>query len=217
MTNANPSLDPANNDTLTGTLRQVFLKLMQRTDGVLPASVVAFDGTSRVQVQPLIPLVATDGQQTSRAQIASIPVVQVGAGGYFLHFNLKPGDLGLIIACDRDISNFLQSYQEAQPNTARIKNFSDSFFLPCVMNGFTVAGEDRENAVLQNIDGTVRISLSTTGVKITAPPNGIELNSDVLITGKLTVNGRVIAETDLASGGNITAAGTITDHTPIPP
>lgn len=170
MTDANPSLDPANTGTLTGTLRHVFTKMLQGIDGALPAKVVAFDrAANRAQVQPLIAVLTTSSTQVARAQIASVPVVQMGGGGFVMNFNLNPGDLGWIVASDRDISLFLQYYKDSPPNTYRIKNFADSFFIPDVLTGFTVAPEDAGNAVLQSLDGSVKISLGSDTITISAP------------------------------------------------
>lgn len=192
--NANPSIDPANEGTLTGAFRQIFGKLLQDVNGMLPARVIAFDRTTnRVQVQPLISVLTTDGNTVARAQIASIPVFQIGGGGHILNFNLVTGDLGWILASDRDISLFLQSYSAQKPNTERKCNFADSLFIPDVMRNYTIAGEDSDNVVLQNLNGSVKISLSQTTVKISAP--NIQLVSD-----NLTHNGVNIGDDHRHSG-----------------
>ena len=210
-TPANPSIDPANYDSLTGAFRFIFKKLLQSTDGMLPAQVVQYDRTeNQVQVQPLIKMVDTNGQQIRRAQIASIPVFQIGGGGFLLNFNLKPGDLGWIKANDRDISLFQQFFTESPPNTYRIKNFADSVFFPHVMTGYTIDPEDAENAVLQSLDGTVKISFGTGIIKIAAPIVDIEATTANITA--TTVN--IIAATNITGNlfvdGNIEATGTIT-------
>lgn len=167
--NSNPSLNPANNNTIAGMMNVLFNKLMQSIDGVLPAKVVAYKGypANVAQVQPSINLLATNSQQTPRGQIAEVPVCQMGGGGSLLRFNLSPGDLGLILACDRDISLFKQFWSAAPPNTNRIKNFSDALFLPLVFTGVTVESEDIANATLQSLDGSIRISLFPDKIKMT--------------------------------------------------
>lgn len=232
--NANPSLDPANNGTLLGMLKVAINKAIQEMNNALPATIIAYDRTTnRAQVQPQIRVVNTNNQSISRPQIASVPVYQYGGGGFILNFPLKAGSLGWIIACDRDISQFLQSYSESSPNTFRKKNFSDSFFLPDVMTGYEISPDDAENVVLQNLAGTVKISLSndtitlkaqnividaTTMVSIDSPAITINGTASVSITSPaLTVNsvGEIITTTTrFAVAGNITASGTITPGTP---
>lgn len=172
---APPSTNPANLDSLIGTLRTTFTKLMQGVAGMLPAEVVSFDRTkNRVSVQPLISMVDTNGNQIPRAKISSLPVFHVGGGGYILNFNLLPGDLGWIIANDRDISLFLQNYKKSMPNTFRVKDFADSVFLPHPMSGYTISPDDATATVLQSLDGTVKIALDTGKLTIKAPTVDIE-------------------------------------------
>ena len=224
--NANPSLDPSNNGTLAGMANVVMKKLMQGIDGILPAKVIAYKGypDNVVQVQPLINLLNTNNQEISRAQIAQIPVCQIGSGGFLLRFNLNPGDMGLILANDRDISLFTETWSQSAPNTMRIKSFSDSVFLPLAFTNVTVNAEDVSNMTLQTEDGSIRIALSSLGIKITGDVEivgGLSVTGGITgnmeISGNLKVDGRMVGLGDIASGGNITAAGTITPDTPIPP
>jgi hypothetical protein len=197
-----PSVDPANDGDLPGMLRAVFGKLLQGIDGMLPARVVAFNddrNSPRVTVQPLVALITTGGQQVSRAQIASLPVFQFGAGGFLLSFPIQPGDLGWIMANDRDISLFLQSYAESRPHTFRKTNFADALFIPDIMRGYSVAEEDEGNAVLQNADGSVRVALWPDKLKLTAPR--IELDTPIThLSGDLEVDGTIEAVGEITSG-----------------
>ncbi len=201
-----PDIDPTNNDSLSGTLRFAFYKLMQNINGMLPAKVIRYDRTTnRVQVQLLIALVTTNGVQIPRPQIASLPVLILGGGGFMLSFNLNPGDLGWVIASDRDISLFLQNYEESAPNTGRIHNFADGLFIPDVMTGYTINSGDNANAVLQSVDGTVKISLGTGKITISAPLVEIDGYNPTTITPAGGIFQIV---------GNIQATGSITPFTP---
>ncbi len=196
----NPNINPADNDSLAGVMRFAFQQLMRGVDGMLPARVLAYDRTAnRVQVELMIAMITTSGTQVSRAQIANLPVINIGGGGYILNFPLKEGDLGFVCANDRDISLFLQSYAESPPNTMRVKSFSDGVFIPSVLTGYDVSGEDGK-MVLQNLDGTVRISLSETDMRLTAP--AIFLDSPITtVTGELVVDGLTRTTAGLAVSG----------------
>lgn len=198
----NPNIDPANNDTLAGTLRSVFAQLMRNVDGTLPARVLRYDrDTNRVQVEVLIAMITTSGQQVSRAQIANIPVINLGGGGFLINFPLKAGDLGFIMANDRDISLFLQSFSEAPPNTNRVKSFSDSIFIPSVLTDYTIDGADADNMVIQNLDGTVKISLGPDSVNISSTV-GVTIDTPVTtVTGELIVQGLLRSTGGFASTG----------------
>lgn len=167
--NANPSLNPANTGSLTGLMRGVLDKFLQSVDDCLPAQVVSYDrATNRATIQPLIMVLTTDDQKVSRAQIRSVPVFQIGAGGHILSFNIKAGDLGWLKATDRDISLFMQSLKKSAPNTLRKHSFEDAVFFPDPVRNYVIAGEDQENCVLQNMDGSVKISLGDDSIKIKA-------------------------------------------------
>lgn len=195
--NAPPSRDPADDGTFLGTLNQVLKKHLQGVDDMLPARVVSYDrATNRAQVLPLVRILTTDGRQLNRAQIASVPVVQLGGGNAVLSFNLAPGDLGWIKANDRDISIFLQSYEASAPNTLRLHSFQDAVFVPDVMTGYTINAEDEGNAVLQTLDGSVRVALWPDRVKLTAGavsctvgPASTDFVGPVNIPDGATING----------------------------
>lgn len=232
-----PSLDPANNGSLAGVLRFFFGKAMQSVDNVLPAKVIAYDReANRVQVQILIATITTGGERVSGAQVASIPVLVLGGGGFMLNFPLTEGDLGWIVATDRDISLFLESYAESAPNTNRVKDFSSAVFVPDIMTNYTINEEDSGSAVLSSTDGTVRIALSSDSVAITAPEVAVNspavtitsdlttVDGNLLVTGNIEAQGGLTGESgsplavtgdvdltgNLAVDGNITATGTIT-------
>lgn len=210
MSNNNPSLNPANNGSLAGTLQFVFSKLTQKTDGMLPARVIKYDrDTNRVQVQMLITLITTDGSQVPRPQIASLPVILLGGGGFFLSFPIKEGDLGWVIANDRDISLFLQSYSQSPPNSERVKSFSDGVFIPDAMTNYTIDGDDDESIVIQSLDGSTKVAIGDDLITIKSPT---KVNIDCpLVTVNPTIPGL------FAVNGNITASGTITPGTSVPP
>lgn len=165
-----PSIDPADYNTLLGTLRIVLRKHLMSTDDMLPAQIIAYNRTTnRAQVQPLIPVVTTLGVAVTRAQVMSVPVQIPGGGAALQSFNLVKGDLGWIKSNDRDISLFKQSYNQQPPNTKRLHSFEDAIFIPDLMTGYTIVAEDAGNAVFQTKDGTVCLALWPTQFKQTAP------------------------------------------------
>lgn len=169
-TNSPPSRDPANDDSILGMLRNVLDKFLLGVDDMLPAQVVAFDrDANRVQVQPLVMLLTTNGDKVQRAQVASVPVVQLGAGGFVLNFNLKPGDFGYIKANDRDISLVMQGGTMSGPNTLRKHSFEDGVFIPVVDRQFVIDPEDADNPVFQSNDGVVNFALWSEFAKIRSP------------------------------------------------
>jgi hypothetical protein len=221
---AAPSSDPADDDSLAGVLRATFRKFMQQTDDMLPAVVIAYDRTkNRATVAPCIAVLTTRGETVPRAQVASVPVMQFGGGGVVLNFNLKPGDLGWIKASDRDLSLFLQSFKAGtKPNTLRMHTFQDGVFIPEVMRGWTIQGEDADNAVLQTLDGNARVAVGPTFVKATFGAQSFKLSAagvEITADSSITMQAPTITLSDgtgkvfsvgggLASGVNVTGGVT---------
>lgn len=212
--NNNPDIDPANNDTLAGTLQFAFYKMMQRVNGMLPAQVIKYDRqNNRVQVQLLISIVTTNGEQVARPQIANIPVLALGGKNFFINFPLPAGSLGWVIAADRDISLFLQTYQQASPNTARVKNFADALFIPDLMTGYTIDGADTNSLVISFKDSTTRIAISNNKVTVTASSNvtvnapSVTLNSNETINGTEHVTGTITGDAGANLSGTIALTG----------
>lgn len=197
--NAFPSRDPANDASLLGMARAILDKHLQGVDDMLPARVVSYDrATNRATVVPMVKVLTTDNRQVTRAQVASVPVMQVGGAGVVMNFNLVPGDLGWIKANDRDISLVLQSYSDNAPNTLRKHSFSDAVFIPDVMHGIVTVGEDSGHAALQTKDGNCRVAIWPDRVKITAGalsvtvgPSGINIVGPVTMSSTLDVAGAV--------------------------
>lgn len=203
-----PSHDPSGADEPVGAIPFLIEKRLQSFDDMLPARVVQVNrAANRAEVRPLIQLIRTDGTLVDRDTIASIPIMVAGGGGFMLNFNVQPGDLGWIKASDRDISLFLQGYTAAPPNTEAIHVFSNAVFIPDVMRGFTVAGEDSAAAVLQSLDGSVKISLNNSRIKLTAPQ--VEIVATTSITGNTTITGT------LDVSGNITGAEVYAGDVPL--
>lgn len=209
-----PSINPADNGTLIGTLNMHQRNTLLSLNQMLPAKVIAYDRTAnRVQVQLLIDMVTTGGQQVPRCQLSNIPVFVFGNSRVFLSFDLIAGDLGWVLVSDRDISLFLQTYQEVPPNTPRLFSFSDGVFLPDTMHGYTINPADTSATVLSTLDATVRIAISEGGVVITSPIVTINSTTATLNATTVTVTSPAINMTGtLAVTGDITATGNITPH-----
>lgn len=191
---APPSLDPADADSMLGMARMVLQKFLQGVDDMLPAIVVSYDRTkNRAKVRPLIRMVTTDGRQVGRAPLAAVPVFSYGGGGFTLNFPLKAGDLGWIKANDRDISLMLQGGKESPPNTKRLHSFQDAVFIPDVMKGYAIAGEDADNVVLQSLDGTVKVAVGAAGLKLAAGGMSMTMTTaGTVFVGPVTIGGVVM-------------------------
>ena len=186
-----PSKNPADDGNIGGTLNTIFRKREMKSEGQLPAIVISYNrAANQATVRPLIRQVRSDGRTIQRASIAIVPVLALGGGGFCMTFPLKPGDLGWIEASDRDISLFVQSLKESPPGTWRIKRFSDGRFIPDAFRHYTFeSGTDSNSAVIQSYDGSVRIALDPTALRLIAPTVTISATTAFSVTAPaITLN-----------------------------
>jgi hypothetical protein len=176
------------NENLLPDLVKLIIDTAKRTVEVsLPCVVTKVISRTKVDVRPLIKIVGRDGISYDRDIIEGLPVFTAGAGDRFISFPVAVGDIGWIDASDRDISLFLQSYENVEPPSSRMHTFSDARFVPDIMTNITIDQEDDTAIVIQNRSGTVKIALDDTEVRIK--------NEDV----SLVVSGSSVA--GIAPGG----------------
>lgn len=204
-----PSKPPAADGNLGAIIEWCLRKLMQKTDGQLPARVMSYDrDRNRVRVQPLIAMVSTSGVKISRASLIDLPCLAYGGGGFFVNFPLKKGDLGWIEASDRDTSLFLQSMTEQIPNSKRIHSFEDARFIPDVFNEYSFTPTDGA-MVIASLDGQTRIELSPGKISLIAAQVEIDASTSV------TINTTTYNVNATGPGSTFTGTTTLPDATTI--
>ena len=196
-----PSRNPADDGPMAGVLKVVARKNAENTDGQLPAIVIDYDRTlNTATVLPLIDRVQTNGEVMPRAQLASVPVLALGGGGFCITFPLQPGDFGWIEASDRDISLFLQNMAESAPNTFRIHSFDDARFIPDVFHQYTYSDDDAGNMVIQSLDGMTKVAIGpgivvvkADSVSVTSASVTITSDATAVVGSSFTYNGSQVA------------------------
>jgi hypothetical protein len=185
-----------------------------RTDGLIPAEVIQFDRKNNIAtVRPLIMWVDVQDQAVPRVEFADISVISLGAGGFHISFPVKPGDIGWIMASDRDLSQFKATLREAKPNTGRHQKFEDGWFIPDVFRNYLINAEDADAMVIQSVDSLTRISIRHDNIKITAPVKVTvdtpltEFTGDVKIDKKLQVVDTVTMNKDAVIAIDAKVAG----------
>lgn len=194
----NPLLgqSPAEAKSYPAGLLAILDRMRLSIENVLPAMVTQYDRTkNKATVKPMVSFVDANDRPVSRGVVNNVPVLAMGAGGYVINFPCKSGDLGWIVAADRDISAFLSSLIESAPALSRSHTFSDAMFIPDIFSKYSIAAEDDGAMVIQTVDSATRIAIDSSGeVRITAP-------SQVKITTPKTV-----ISDDVVIGGNLEVA-----------
>ena len=207
-----PSVNPADADEFSSAMMFMMSKYMQKhVDGMLPAEVVSFDEDKNlVTVRPMIMIMDTDNQYSSRRQI-QVPVFTMGSGDALIRFKIRAGSLGWIKASDRDISLFLQDKKESAPNTPRQFKFSDAVFFPDFLRSFTISNDDSDALmVIQNTNGTVRWSLFENRIDMTAPT--INLNGNTRVNGTIDATGNISSDGDVTGVNSQDQTISLVDH-----
>lgn len=181
-------------------LQKVLGKAAQQMENMLPARVVSYDrDKNEAIVLPLIKIILTE-EVKSRMQIGPIPVFAFGGGNFVINFPLRPGDLGWILANDRDISNFLETLDEAEPLTYRTHSFNDAMLFPDAIRNFDTSGEDAR-MVIQTLDGSVRVSLGDASIHL-KHPTLVKVETPLAdFTGDIHATGTITGDTDVVFAG----------------
>jgi len=179
------------------------------TRKLIPAQVAQFDRTKNMAtVQPMVMLVDVSDNTRMRKAVANIPVISLGGGGFHISFPLKEGDLGWILASDRDISQFIKSLKAAPPNTFRKHTFSDGWFIPDVFRQYTINSADSAAMVIQTTDGATRISIGQGTVNITAPTSVTVTSPLATFTGSVVIDQNLTVDGQTFANGGFNATGT---------
>ena len=184
-------------------VREILAATKRSLEVSIPCIVTKVISRTKLNVKPLIKIVAQDGTSKERGIIEGLPVFTAGAGDKFISFPVAVGDIGWLDACDRDISLFLQSYGNVEPPTSRMHSFSDARFVPDIMTNITVAAEDATAMVIQTRDGTVKIAVDNDEVRVKNNDASVVMGADSIdvATSSVTINITDSSVTGVAPGG----------------
>lgn len=164
---------------------------------------IAAAGT--VDVLPLVNQIDGAGNATSHGIVHGLPWTRLQGGTCAVICDPVVGDIGYVIASDRDISNVKASKQRSNPGSFRKFNIADGIYIGGALNVapeqylvFTATG-----IRLVDKSGNV-ISMSADGIALT-PATGkpITLMGDAIVRGNLLLQGILQGQTGGVYAGNI--------------
>lgn len=208
-------MNQTSENQLVDLIRALSDSIKKEIEVKIPCIVTAVTNRKKVTVRPLIKIVGKDGQTYSRDVIEGVPVFIYGAGDKLISFPVAVGNKGWLEASDRDLSLFLQSFDEAEPPTKRMHSFSDGLFVPDIFENYSISEEDADAVVVQNLDGSVKIALDDDTVRIDNGSVNITItNSSVSGTapGGFNLNGFIInADGSVSSPVSVSAPSILAD------
>lgn len=144
------------------------------------------DGVGTVDCQPLIDLLDHEGNAMKNAPIYGLPYIRLQAGGNAVIIDPQPGDVGIAVFCDRDISSFMANGGEnSPPGSRRIHSLSDGVYVASIIT-------QAPAQYIRFFDGGIEIS---SPVKITVGAPDVLVNAqtaEVVATTSAGVTAPVI-------------------------
>lgn len=194
-----PAYNPAISNTVAGKDEMLIKTIKMGLFCAAPAIVETFDRTKmQATVRPAFMVKKSNGESIPQDFLYSIPVRFGGGGGFAAYLPLKKGDTGWLIFCDRDLSTFKNSRTVSPCNTNRMHAQEDAFFIPDAMHTSNVADGDAGKAVFQTLDGSVKMTVSTSGFEVVGD---IAITGDLDVTGSISATGTVTGAIDVIGGG----------------
>ena len=93
-------------DTFDTALKEIFRNFMAGVSTAIPAVVTEFDGKNRISAQPVIKIRPVGGDEQNLPVVSDIPVIFPGGSQFKITWPISEGDGVLLVAAQRDISNF---------------------------------------------------------------------------------------------------------------
>lgn len=190
-----------------------FWSQYSRVECRIPCRVLSYnEDTNEVVVQPTIKALFgirnKDGSYfaSERPKIKTT-VKRSFAGGVGIILPITVGDIGWVIAADRDTETYKAQddlKNSIRPASLSLPKYTFGCFEPDIMKkAFTLSSEDKQSLSIQSLDGTVKVVIDPVSKQIRLEaPEGYFIKAPLTtIEGNLQVN------------GTITSTGIITDGT----
>jgi hypothetical protein len=149
-----------------------------------------------VDVQPLVNQMTGARVAIPHGRIYKLPYSRLQGGANAVILDPEPGDIGIVVFSQRDITNVKNTKKQGNPGSFRQFNWSDGIYVGAILNG-TPANYVRVR------DESIDV-VSTTKVTVTAPI------VDVEATTSATVNAPVVK---IEGGGTIIDGVAYLPHT----
>lgn len=131
----------------------------------IPAVITEVISRGQVRVSPTIQMSDSDGKPIKWADITTTILVPFG-GSVFLSMPNKVGDTGWLVGADMDTALFKKEKKPAQQQSFVLHQYQYGFFVPDMINGYSVSNEDGDAVVLSTLDGKTKISLKEKEINI---------------------------------------------------
>jgi hypothetical protein len=210
---------PGDSNSELGAVAFVVRQMVGQMSTMKLVKVVAVHGggegqpAGTVDVQPLVSQIDGNGYGTPHGTVPGLPWSRAQGGKAGIICDPVVGDVGYVVAADRDISKVKSTKAAALPGTRRQFDIADGVYAGSCLNAapttyllFTPDGYFK----FVDASGNV-IQSSATGIAIT-PMGGqpVTVNGALVVTGNLQLAGTIEAQAGGLYGGNIATSGSVT-------
>jgi hypothetical protein len=160
-----------------------------------------------VDVLPLVNMINGIGEKTEHGTIYNVPFFRLQGGVGAVIMEPVVDDIGLMLVCDRDISNVKANKAQANPGSYRMFDLADGLYLGGFLNGvperyIRYKGSDLFVQGFENVTAE-----AVTKIKLTAPTVEIDAATAVNITSATAVN---ITSPTVTIDGALNVTGEVT-------
>lgn len=174
-------------------LKEMFYLNLLNYYTCLPCKVVSVNTTKQmVDIQPLLMSYLPHSQESvSRPVIKDVPFWTFRAGDTYISLPIKPGDTGLAIFCQRDITNWKETGGEVPLQSERALDYNDAFYIPFIGSAAqAISGYDADY-----------IEIVKNGKKITVKDGVLDAPDFQINCKSVHATGIIESDTDCVSAG----------------
>jgi hypothetical protein len=209
---------PGDSASEMGAISAIVRSIVARLDTMKLVKVAAVKGggegqpAGTVDVIPLVSQVDGNGYGTPHGTVPGIPWSRMQSGKNGVICDPVVGDIGYVVAADRDTSKVRSTKAAALPGSGRTFNIADGVYAGALLGDAPtcyVLFKADGHLKFVDVDGNV-IESSATGWSIT-PKTGqsITLNGNVIVTGNLQLAGAIQSQPGSLYTGNIVTSGNV--------
>lgn len=182
------SIHPSDFSSEGNLMAKVFQKLLGEACFIEIVQVQSVQGQT-CTIKPLLAKRDPSGAKIPTTPVSGIPFFRLQMGTSAIKMNPKQGDIGLLLCCDRDITNILATKAESMISSGFTHSKKDGIYLGGIE--------------LLNADPTEYIEFTGAGINIVASALNIQapvtMTSTLAVEGQSTLSNTSIQDVDFVS------------------
>jgi len=160
-----------------------------------------------VDVQPLIQQVDGQGNLVDLPPLFGLPYVRLQGGTNAIILDPQPGDIGLAMFSDRDLSAAIAGKTVSPPGSRRQHSLADGLYIGGVLNGTPEQYVQFEASGIV-INSPLKVTVNAPNVDINASTQFKVVSPDIQLDGPVHITGAQTNDSTIVASGDVTGQGT---------